>query len=88
MERHTFDTFSFIGAVAFAAAAILTLGADRWPDWAGFGVQWVGPIALILIGLVLLIPRHSAVEPQIMLGESEPALREAKEELPPEPDLT
>ena len=85
MKPHPVDLFSLIAGIGFAIVAALTFGGTSLigPNvWAG---RWIGPVILIAIGLMVLIPGRK-VAPTAPT-ESPADLAAAEAELPPAPDM-
>lgn len=59
MRRHPVDLFSFVsGLLVLAAGLVLLSGSlDQVP------LEWVGPVALIGLGVVIAIAARSSREP-------------------------
>lgn len=90
MYRHKTDYVSLVFGLVLAGAATLTTLDTDIPWTTG---RWIGPIVLVLIGVVLLVPasRRLANRPDGTRGGVEvaesplspAALAEAEAELPP-----
>ena len=53
MKRHEFDPTSFVLGLAFAALGLFFLLGDRTA--ADIGWKWMGPVPLVLLGLLFVI---------------------------------
>lgn len=53
MERHPFDPLSFVFGLLFVALALLGLTELVTLTW--FDLRWIGPIVLVVLGLVLVL---------------------------------
>ena len=82
MKRHPFDLVSLIAGLAFGAIAILTLTGEQLigSSWNG---QWIGPVVLIAIGLIILLPK---AKPKASINEPEVTTAHHAE-LPPEAEI-
>lgn len=89
MRRHAFDTTSFVAGVVFIATGLVfALAGNPWNllafriDW-----RWLGPVALIAIGLAVVLPalRRDTAAPHPGSPPEDPDLEEAHRELPPDP---
>lgn len=65
MERHSFDTVSFVFGVLFAGVGILfTVATEPWDLLTGLSLGWVWAVALIAVGVALLVPALRRTRPE------------------------
>ena len=65
MERHSFDTVSFVFGVLFAAVGVLfTVATEPWDLLTGLSLGWVWAVALIAVGVALLVPALRRTRPE------------------------
>lgn len=84
MERHSFDTVSFVFGVLFAAVGILfTVATEPWDLLTGLSLGWVWAVALIAVGVALLVPALRRTRPES--PDQTEDLSGALEELGPPP---
>lgn len=84
MERHGFDTVSFVfGLIFVGVGALFTVATNPWDLLTGISLGWLWAVALIAIGVALLVPALRRPRPEPERHEED--LSRAHDELGPPP---
>lgn len=74
MKRHDIDPLSLVFGLMFAATGALFMSANL--DFSDVKGEWVWPIPLVLVGIVLLVSALARRDDEPLVGEREPEMFE------------
>lgn len=70
MRRHDIDPVSLVFGLMFAAAGALFMWANL--DFSDVRGEWVWPLPLVLVGVILLVSALARKDDEPLVGEPDP----------------